>query len=727
MRNFTFCLAWILLSFNVIVAQKKNISLEDIWQKGTFQQEYLEALSSLNNGEEYAVIHYDSKDKSVNLEAFNYETGEKTRSIIRSKDIPGLDYFQTYQFNADESLVLLGKEVQPVYRRSRKAIYFVYDLETKTLQQVSSEKIMEPAFSPDGSKVAFAFENNLFIKDLKTNQTTQITDDGKQNQIINGTTDWVYEEEFAFTRAFDWNSKGTKIAFLKFDESEVPEMSMDIYGSNPQQQLYPEPYKFKYPKAGDPNSVVSLHIYDVETHSSKKINLKKDYEYLPRLKWTNDSEVLSVQAMNRHQNELDLLFISTKDNSVRAVLEERDENYIDITDDLTFLKDNSFLWTSEKSNWNHIYHYSSKGKLLNQITKGNWDVTRFYGIHPKENLIYFQSTENGSINRDVYSINLKGKKKKRLTQKTGTNRANFSKNFKYFINTFSDINTPNLYSLHRASDGKELRVIEDNQALQQRLKDFNLSDKEISTLKINGYDLNMYMIKPPNFDPKKKYPLLLYQYSGPGSQLVSNSFFNSNDFWHLMLAQQGYIVACIDGRGTGFKGADFKKLTQLELGKYEVEDQIEVAKKLSKENFIDEDRIGIWGWSYGGFMSANSILQAPDVFKMAIAVAPVTSWRFYDTVYTERFMTTPQENPKGYDLNSPITYVDNLKGKLLLIHGSADDNVHVQNTMQMVEALIQADKEFDWLIYPDYNHGIYGGNVRLHLFREMTNYVLKNL
>lgn len=727
MRIILLFLSFFLLTQSAIYAQNKDISLEDIWEKHTFSQERLEALRSLKNGEEYAVMNFNRAQRSVSIDAFSYETGEKTHTIINSNDIPKLDYFQTYSFNDEETAVLLGKDIKQIYRHSFEAIYYVYDLEKETLHQISTHKIKEPTFSPDGKKVAYAFANNLYVKDLQTDETLQLTEDGKRNHLINGTTDWVYEEEFAFTKAYDWSTDGTKIGFLKFDESKVPEITMEIYGSSPQEQLYPEPYKFKYPKAGDPNSVVSLHLYDLNTQTSTKVEFDKDYEYLPRIQWTNDSDILSIQAMNRHQNDLDLIFVNAKKHSTEVILHEEDENYIDITDDLTFLEDNSFIWTSDKSNWNHIYHYKENGKLKNQITDGDWDVTEYYGFDSDQKRIYYQSTENGSINRDVYATNLKGKKKTRLTKKTGTNSADFSKGFKYFINIFNDVDTPNLFTVHQASNGKTVRVIEDNQALKDKLVDYNLGEKEISTIAINGYDLNMYTIKPTDFDPEKEYPLLLYQYSGPGSQLVSNSFFGANDYWHQMLAEEGYIVACIDGRGTGFKGADFKKLTQLELGKYEVEDQIAVAEKLGKEDYIDAERIGIWGWSYGGFMSSNCLLQAPDTFKMAIAVAPVTSWRFYDTVYTERFMTTPQENPSGYDENSPITYVDQLEGNLLLVHGSADDNVHVQNTMQMVQALIQADKQFDWLIYPDYDHGIYGGNARLHLYKKMTNYIFENL
>ncbi len=727
MKLISFCLALFLLCVGNVNAQKKNISLDDIWHNGTFRQERLQELRSLDNGNEYAIMNFNRATRTITVDAYSYKTGKKTRTLINSADFNGLRFFQSYQFNTDETKALLATKVEPIYRRSTRAIYYVYNLKTHALKKVSDQKIKEPTFSPDGSKVAYAYKNNLYIKNLQTGAVTQITHDGKKNNIINGTTDWVYEEEFAFTRAYAWNKTGTKIGFLRFDESEVPTYTLTFYGTSPQKQLYPEIYTYKYPKAGQKNSVVTLHLYDVENHTLKQIDLGKKYEYLPRIKWTQDPNILSVQAMNRHQNNLDLIFVNATDYTANVVLHQTDKAYIDITDNLTFLKDNSFLWTSDKSNWNQIYHYDKTGKLIRQITDGNWDVTAFYGYSPKTNHIYYQSTENGSVNRAIYSIKLNGKDQTQLTQKTGTNSAAFSKNYTYFINTFNNVNTPNIYTVNQAKDGKIVRVIKDNQELKEKLKSYNISPKVISTIHINGNDLNMWMIKPPNFDPNKKYPLLLYQYSGPGSQSVANTFFGTNDYWYEMLAEQGYIIACVDGRGTGFKGADFKKVTQLQLGKYEVQDQISVAKKLGQLPYIDENRIGIWGWSYGGFMAANCIMQGADVFAMAIAVAPVTSWRFYDSIYTERYMTTPEENPNGYDDNSPISHVNELEDPFLLVHGSGDDNVHVQNSMQLIENLIQAHKQFNWLIFPDNNHGIYGGNTRYFLYTKMTNFIKENL
>ncbi|MBZ9652172.1 S9 family peptidase [Psychroflexus montanilacus] len=706
-------------------AQTKDITLEEIWG-GEFSQERMQNLQSLKDGKSYIVQDYDRANQNMKVEIFSYETGEKTGTLISSKSIPGLSVFQTFELSEDETKVILGTDVESIFRRSTRGVYYVYDLESENLIKIDDNKIQSPAFSPKGDKIAFVKDNNIFYKDLETNSVAKVTTDGVKNKIINGVTDWVYEEEFGFVKAFEWNPSGTKIAYLKFDESEVPEFSMDLYGSYGQ-DLYPSQDVFKYPKAGEDNAEVSLHLFDLDTKSNSKINLG-EYEYLPRLEWTQDEDLFSVQSLNRYQNELKLYLINAETKESKLVITEKDNAYVDVTNDLTFLNNNSFIWTSEKDGWKHIYHYAEDGKLINQVTSGAWEVTNFYGFDNKSGRIYFQSTENGSVNRDVYSVLANGKNKLRLTRRTGTHRADFSADFTYFVNTFTNTKTPPVYTLNKASNGELVRDIKDNSALLNKLENYNLSPKELSTIEVNGNKLNTWMIKPPNFNPENTYPLLMFQYSGPGSQSVSNTFFGTNDYWYQMLAQQGYIVACVDGRGTGFKGRDFKKVTQKELGKFELEDQISAAKLFGERDFIDADRIGIWGWSYGGFMASNAMFQANDVFKAAIAVAPVTSWRFYDTVYTERYMTTPQENASGYDDNSPISHVDKFdKGNYLLVHGSADDNVHVQNTMQLIEALVQANKQFDWRIYPDKNHGIYGGNTRLHLYTLMTKFIKENL
>ena len=712
------------LTTSLIYCQNKQITLEDIWS-GAFRTEGMQALHSMKNGKQYSVLNYDKQNGTTSIDIYDYKTLEKVKTLVSSSEIAEIQGFFNYTFSDDESKVILTTKEVPVFRRSRLGVYYVYDIATKALTKVSEDLVQEPTLSPDATKIAYGFENNLYVKDLNSGVVNQITTDGVKNKIINGITDWVYEEEFSFVRAFDWNAGSNQIAFIRFDETDVPEFSMDVFGSG----LYQTQQVFKYPKAGEANSKVSLYLYDLNSETVSEIKVSKAYTdfYIPRIQWTKDADVLSAQYMNRHQNELDLWMINTKSNTSNLVLAETDKAYIDVTFNLTFLEDNSFIWTSEKDGYNHIYHYSKKGDLINQVTNGDWEVTRYYGFNEKENTIYYQSVENGSINRDVYSIKLNGKNKKRLTKADGTNSASFSADFTYFINTHSSATTPPEYTLHNSKSGDLVKGIKDNDRLAQNVSDYVTSKKEFSTISINGNELNMWMIKPADFDETKEYPLFMYQYSGPGSQQVANRWNGANDYWYQMLAQQGYIVVCIDGRGTGFKGAEFKKVTQNELGKYEVEDQIAAAKKLGELPYIDESRIGIWGWSYGGFMSSNALFKGNDVFKMAIAVAPVTSWRFYDTIYTERYMTTPQENPSGYDENSPINHVDKLKGDFLLIHGSGDDNVHLQNTMRMVEALVQADKQFEWMIYPDKNHGIYGGNTRLHLYKKMTNFINKTL
>lgn len=712
-----------LTAITTLSAQQKDITLNDIWS-GSFRTEGLDALRSLNNGKEYSVLNYDRKTKLSTVDVYNYKSGEKVRTIVNTDDLDGITRILSYEFNKDESKLLLATDLEQIYRRSSLGTYYVYEVQSKKFELVSTNKIQEPTFNNDGTKIAYGFNNNLHVKDLNNGKEKQITSDGKKNSIINGITDWVYEEEFAFVRAFDWNKDGSKIAFIRFDESEVPEFSMDVYGK----ELYQTQQVFKYPKAGEANAKVSLHLYDLASGKTSNVDLSGyNSYYIPRIMWTEDSNVLSTQLTNRHQNTVDLVFVDASNNSTSLVLQETDRAYIDIKDDLTFLNDNSFIWTSEKSGWNHIYYYDRAGKLINQVTSGDWEVTNYYGFDQKTGRIYYQGTENGSINRDVYSVLRSGKNKVRLSTETGTNSASFSSDYSNYINTFSSATTPHKYTLHQSLKGKQLRGIVDNTKLRNRLNGYKMSPKEYSTININGNDLNMYMIKPLDFNPNKEYPLFMYQYSGPGSQQVANRWGGSNDYWHQMLAQEGFIVACVDGRGTGLKGRDFKKMTQKELGKYEVEDQIAVAKKLGERSYIDEDRIGIWGWSYGGFMSSNCLFQGADTFAMAIAVAPVSSWRFYDTIYTERYMETPQENPSGYDENSPISHVDKLEGDFLLVHGSADDNVHVQNTTRLVEALVQADKDFDWAIYPDKNHGIYGGNTRLHLYKKMTRFIKETL
>ena len=696
----------------------KKIILEDIWG-ATFSTNRMNALNSMN-GDYYSLLNNDENGYST-VDKYSYTSLEKVATIVDGKTLQNLQNFESYSFNNDETQLILGKDIQKVYRRSTKGTYYAFSVGSKKVRFIG-ENIQEPTFSPDSKKVAYAKNNNLFMLDLTTNLTTQVTKDGKYNHIINGTTDWVYEEEFGFVRAFEWSNDSKFIAFLRFNESKVREFSMGVTGDG----LYPSQHVFKYPKAGEDNAKVSLHMYSLTTKNTKKINLGV-YEYIPRIKWSTKEGVLIATTLNRHQNDLKLHKVNAVRSSAMLLFNEKDAAYVSVKDDLTFLDDNSFIWTSEKDGFNHIYHYSFNGKLINQITKGNWEVTKYYGFNKEKKTIYYQSVENGSINRGVYSIGLDGTNKKLLSNNIGTNTAAFSRNLNYFINTHSSSETPPRFSLYSA-EGEMIKVIKDNAPLQEKLTNYKMSQKEFSTININGNDLNMWMIKPADFDAQKEYPLLMFQYSGPGSQQVANRWNGTNDYWHQLLAQEGMIIICVDGRGTGLKGRDFKKVTQKELGKYEVEDQIAAAKKLAERSYIDKNNIGIWGWSYGGFMSTNCLLKGNDIFSTAIAVAPVTSWRFYDTVYTERYMQTPQENASGYDDNSPINYADKLEGNYLLVHGTGDDNVHAQNSMRMINALVAANKPFDIAMYPDRAHGIRKGkNTRLHLYKKMTAFIQTNL
>jgi dipeptidyl-peptidase-4 len=715
----------LLLLVCISVFAQQKITVEEMYS-GAYRAKGMDELQSMKNTNQYTVLNSDRASRSMQIDLYDFATLNKTATLIDTKNFPDLSNgIDSYSFSSDEKTILIANNSNPIFRHSFTADYFLYNTATKQLSKLF-DQVQEPTLSPDGKKIAFAKDNDLYVYDIASKKITQITTDGKKNSIINGITDWVYEEEFAFVRAFDWSADSKKIAFIRFDESDVPEFSMSIF----HKELYPKVETFKYPKAGEKNSVVSLHVYDVASASVKPVNLGNYNDfYIPKIQWTSDANVLSAIVLNRHQDNLDLLFIDGNTAAAKVVLNEKDKAYVDVTDKvLTYLKDNSFIWNSEKDGFNHIYLYDKNGKLKNQVTQGNWEVTAYYGFNEKSKTVFYQSVENGSINRDIYRIGLDGKNKKRLSSETGTHEATFSPNFDLFIDKFSSATIPTAYTLNEAKAGKQVKVIEDNHELAAKLKNYNLSAKEFFVLKTDkGNQLNAWILKPKDFDASKKYPVLMFQYSGPGSQQVNNDWNSTDDYWFQMLAQQGYIIACVDGRGTGYKGAAFKKVTQKELGKYEVEDQIDAAKVIGNYPYVDKSRIGIWGWSYGGFMASNCLLKGADVFKMAIAVAPVTNWRFYDSIYTERYMQTPQENPTGYDDNSPINHVNKLKGKLLLIHGSGDDNVHVQNSMQMMEALIQANKQFDSQIYPDKNHGIYGGKTRIQLFNKLTNFIKENL
>jgi dipeptidyl-peptidase 4 len=722
-----FLLIILIAQSSTLVAQKKNITLEDIWSKGTFRSQSIQQINWMKDGAFYSALEGDKIVKHQVTDGAAVETLFDAATSVENlgKKIA----LEDYALSADEQKIMISTESEPIYRRSSREENFVYDLKTKKLSQLSKGgKQMFATFSPDGSKVAFVRLNNLYMVDLATMTEKQITTDGKWNHIINGACDWVYEEEFSFAKAFQWSPDSKKIAFISFDETKVPEYNMQTWG-----KLYPVDYKYKYPKAGEPNSIVTVSIFNLTNSKTVKVDIGKETDqYIPRIRWTNDANVLSFNRLNRLQNKMEILHAQASTGKTSVILTEENKTYVDVenfADDVYYLADNkSFVMSSEKDGFKHLYLYDITGKLIRQITTGNWEVADFYGIDEKSKTLYFTSMEMSNIERQLFSISLDGKLKKQLTSEKGMNSANFSKDFKFYIlsNTASD--SPLKVSLHKAQTGELVKVLEDNAALRKKLEDYNITPKEFMTIKTSeNIELNAWMIKPTDFDPKKKYPVFMFLYGGPGSQQVLNQFDASNGMWFQHLAQKGYIVACVDNRGTGGKGADFKKVTYLNLGKLEVKDQIEAAKYWGSLPYVDKSRIGIFGWSYGGYMSSNCLFQGADYFKTAIAVAPVTNWRFYDTIYTERFLRTPQENATGYDENSPVTYAKNLKGNFLLVHGTGDDNVHFQNSISLEDALIKANKQFQSFYYPNKNHGIYGGNTRLHLFTMMTGFLEKNL
>lgn len=703
---------------------QKEISLEDIWTKGTFSARGVAGFNSMNDGK-----YYCNLDEKQNLLRFEFSSGKLVDTLVSNKDIKhanngeALDMHE-YSWSDDESRLLIATQSESIYRHSSQSIYYVYELASKKLVQPVKEKVRYATLSPDNSKMAYVKENDLYYYEFKTQQEHRVTKDGKVNAIINGATDWVYEEEFAIWKGFAWSPNSDKIAFYRFDESRVPEFEMTMYGS-----LYPKQTKFKYPKAGEVNSIVNVFVYDTKSELIAEMQTGTETDiYLPRMKWTNDNNILSIQRLNRLQNKLEILLADASTGSSRVIYKEENKFYIDITDNLRFLKDGkSFLISSERDGFNHIYLYDLKGKLQKQLTKGAFDVDDIYGIDEKNKKVYFSSSEENAAERYLYVVGLNGKNKRKLSEGKGWHSASFNSDFTCYLNIYSTINTPPVYSL-RNSEGKLVRVLEENRALQTRINEYKLSPASFATIKNEvGDEMNMYTILPSNFDSTKKYPVLMYVYGGPGSQTVMNRWSGGNYFWYQMLAQKGYIIVSIDGRGTGFKGEKYKKSTYLNLGKYEIEDQIFAAKSLSKLPYIDASRMGIWGWSFGGYMAGLGISKGNDVFKAAISVAPVTNWRYYDNIYTERFMRTPQENGKNYDDNSPMNHVEKIRGNYLLIHGTADDNVHFQNAVEMVDMMIKKGVNFDSEFYPDKNHGIGGSKVRLHLYKRMTNFLLEKL
>jgi dipeptidyl-peptidase 4 len=724
MKNYLLFVSVSLISF---FSYSQQLSVESIWKKYEFGSQGVDGFKSMKDGLHFTKLSElegkiaITKHKITDSEGKGEVLVKAAQLTFNGKIIDVNDY----EFNDDESKLLITTNTKSIYRRSYTAEYYLLDLVSKKLDLLDAKHSPQTLaeYSPDGTKVSYIYKNDIYVKDLKTGKARKLTLDGKSNKVINGTTDWVYEEEFGITKGYDWSPDSKKIAFLRFNEKEVKEFSLTYYKN----ELYPENYTFKYPKAGEANSVVTAHLLDVKSGKISKLNIG-EYEYIPRIQWSNVENKLILLSLNRHQNHLKyhLIDATSKKATSNVFFEEKSATYVEIDNNLLILKDGkTILRTSEADGYNHIYSINFEGKST-QITKGKWDVIELYGIDNDNQFIYYSSAENSAITKCIYKIGYNGEGKTLISMPDGYNDAEFTTGMNYFVKTYSNANTPAAISLCD-NTGKMITVLENNQKLQDKLGTYTLSKKEFMQFDLGTHILNGWMMKPANFDATKKYPVYMVVYGGPGHNEVLDSWGGMNYMYHQLLAQEGYIVVSVDPRGTMFRGAEFKKSTYLQLGKLETEDLIATGKKLQSMSFIDVNRIGIQGWSYGGFMSSLAITKGADVFKMAIAVAPVTNWKWYDNIYTERFMRTPTENQSGYDDNSPINFVKQITGKYLLIHGSGDDNVHYQNTMEMVNALVAADKQFDLFIYPNKNHGIYGGNTRNHLYNMMLNYTKENL
>jgi len=718
--------------------EKKNLTLEDIIKNKAFSSKGIEGFHSMKDGRHFCQLKRDS------LNEYEYETGKLTRTIVTKTQLVLTGktesiFMSGYTFSHDETKILFATEQEEIYRHSISAFYYIYDTRTGILNPLSENgKQRVPAFSHDDSKISFVRDNNIFIRELssdersvepKTGKKTsvreyKVTSDGIVNKIINGVPDWVYEEEFGFLQAYAWSPDGKKIAYYQFDETGVKEYDLEKFGS-----LYPNYFRYKYPVPGEPNSTVSIHIFDLVTQKTLVVDIGKDTDiYIPRIKWTEDPSLLSLYRMNRHQDKCELMLADASSGKTRIILTEADTCFIEINDHLNFPGNGKeFILSSEKDGFRHIYLYSMDGTLVRQLTKGAWDVTDVYGIDEKKGLVYYQAAVTSPMDRDVYSVGLDGRNPTKLSARAGTNTPEFNTTFDYFINRWSDANTPPFVTLNRAS-GEVILILQDNAGLISKMKDYQLSDVGFFTFRNDqNLELNACILKPPDFDPLKKYPVLFSIYGGPGSQSVLDSW-RVMSFWNRFLAQNGIIIVTIDPRGTASRGAHFKRLTYLQLGKFETEDMIAAAKYLGALPYVDKGRIGVWGWSYGGFMALNCLTRGAEYFSMGVSVAPVSHYKYYDDIYTERFMRTPKENPNGYNENSPISHVDQFKGKLLLVHGMADDNVHPQNSYDFMAAMVAADKQFESQFYPNSNHGISTGkNTSYHLYKRMTDFIIKNL
>ncbi len=711
-----FVLAILLLLVLGASAQKKTYTLQDVFKEHIFSPDYVNEFNSTPDGKfytesvvdmvSYKVVKYSFSDPSFSDTLFDGLRFEMNK-------------ISSYSLSEDQQRLLLFSDPQKIYRHSSLYTVHLYDISSQTLSQIGDQRILHATLSPDNKYVSYVRENNLFLYDLRTQKEIALTTDGQKNKIINGNCDWVYEEEFGFTQAYQWSENARFIAYYKFDESEVRDFTMQYF-----RDLYPENYTFRYPKAGEDNSKVSLWVFDTENQKTTQVKLPSEEEtYIPRIFW-NHANQLAIMTLNRLQNHKQIRLLDPLAMKSKTIYDEKSDTYIEVGNDLIFLKDNSFLICSDQKGYEHIYHVAADGRNKRMLTSGNWDVRDVYGLSSDDQYVYYSAGKDSPSENKIYRKSLKNKQDHCLTPEEGWHYASFSSSMDFFLDEYSDIHRPSKYVL-KDGQGKAVRELLNNDEFLKKYKQYAQGSTEFLQMKLSSGTCNAILMKPEDFDPNKKYPVLFYQYSGPGSQQVKNSFFLGNHYLHKVLLQKGYLVFIMDPRGTGGRGRDFKKQTYRQLGKYESDDLIEAAKNLAKEDFVDEKRIGIWGWSYGGYMSSICIMKGSEIFSTAIAVAPVTNWRYYDNIYTERYMGLPQDNADGYDDNSPSSMVSGLEGNFLIVHGLADDNVHFQNTAMLVDALIRADKKFDSEIYPNQAHGM--GYGRYHLYQRILHFVEENL
>lgn len=718
-----------LLMFVATMSAGGKLTLPDI-TSGKFATKTVNGINPIEGTDTYARISQDGE----RVVCCSFKTGKELSVLFDVKNTMGckIDGFDDYVLSPDGKRMLIQTKTERIYRRSFKADFYIYNIESRRLDRLSDgDKQQIPTWSPDGQQVAFVREGNIFlVKLLYDNAEIQVTKDGKFNEVINGLPDWVNEEEFGFNSALTFNADGTMICWIRYDESKVKTYSLEMYkGMKPAKEeyaAYPGFYSYKYPKAGEDNSTVSAWSYDIKSHKINRLQVPLDADgYMPRIKPTNDPMRIVVYTMNRHQDDLCLYAVNPRSTVAQLIIKEHVDKYVreEAMEGVKFVGD-KILLPSDRSGYTKLYIYNMNGQLQRTIGDGNYDITSVYGYDPKTGDVYYQAAALGATDRQVYVTHKNGKTV-RLTDREGWNTAFFSGDFQYFVNTWSDYNTPYVFTT-RTREGKLINTIEDNKAVKQLVSDYGFCKREpFSFTTSEGVVLNGWMVKPKDFDANKKYPVIMHQYSGPGSQQVTNSWsagsMGQGGAFDSYLAQEGFIVVSVDGRGTGGRGSEFEKCTYLNLGNLESKDQVETALYVGSLPYVDKDRIGIWGWSYGGFNTLMSMSEGRGVFRAGVAIAPPTNWKFYDTVYTERYMRTPKENPDGYATN-PIERAPKLHGALLICHGTADDNVHPQNTYEYSEALVQADKDFRELFYTNRNHSIFGGNTRNHLLRQVAQF-----